>query len=443
MARITDEKSAKAWLETQPDQVRVWFAARCALRLLPLLKAIPAPVPDRAMLSYFRAMLLAVASQVKVSSKQSDLRPALEAAQAAADEATFWAQDLAQTDNSVTYFDLAIHIFGIASSTAGVAAGSKESLSRVVSATMLATGDLEYIEEDAFGERVPELRRKLGIAATADMSDLLQWSPLWPGSNLPDQLGAYWEGLRNRSFQNRRVWGFWIDWYQAILDGEPMPWDLTFRIASEVTEAQWDAGPEAVAEAIEDIRETFERAEEAEAATTPPPTEAEKASVAEKVSANREALALTIAGLLERLSEFRERLRGANDVDPDTRDELLEFIDTLSSKLAALLSSLPVPGTEIDDDTAGRIALWWREYKALLGQKAVKYVSPDNVSEATIPAAIVLGCTAVGAMVGGTGGGAIGVVVGGLITGQISTAKAASDLWRSGSPKTSTGETDV
>jgi hypothetical protein len=32
---ITDQTSAKAWLETQDHQTQVWFAARCALRALP------------------------------------------------------------------------------------------------------------------------------------------------------------------------------------------------------------------------------------------------------------------------------------------------------------------------------------------------------------------------------------------------------------------------
>ncbi len=50
------------------------------------------------------------------------------------------------------------------------------------------------------------------------------------------------------------AWSFWIEWYEAILNGTPLPWELTQRIALEVTEAEWDAGQKVVGARIAAIQ---------------------------------------------------------------------------------------------------------------------------------------------------------------------------------------------
>jgi len=63
------------------------------------------------------------------------------------------------------------------------------------------------------------------------------------------------------------VSGFWRDWYQGFLDGNPLDWELQRRVAL-IDDAIWEAGPEAVAEEIERIRAAYEverRAAELEA----------------------------------------------------------------------------------------------------------------------------------------------------------------------------------
>ncbi|WP_299962999.1 hypothetical protein [uncultured Roseobacter sp.] len=52
-------------------------------------------------------------------------------------------------------------------------------------------------------------------------------------------------------------WSFWSEWYEAILSGTPLPWDLTQRIAFEVTAEEWDAGQVKVAERIQEIRDDW------------------------------------------------------------------------------------------------------------------------------------------------------------------------------------------
>jgi hypothetical protein len=52
------------------------------------------------------------------------------------------------------------------------------------------------------------------------------------------------------------TWGFWARWYQGMLDGEPLDWDLQ-RAVALIEDAVWQAGPEAVAERIHEIEAGF------------------------------------------------------------------------------------------------------------------------------------------------------------------------------------------
>ena len=49
---------------------------------------------------------------------------------------------------------------------------------------------------------------------------------------------------------------FWRDWYQGFLDGKPLDWELQRRVAL-IPDADWEQGPEHIAELIEVIRADF------------------------------------------------------------------------------------------------------------------------------------------------------------------------------------------
>jgi len=100
----------------------------------------------------------------------------------------------------------------------------------------------------------------------------------------------------------------------------------------------------------------------------------------------------------------------------------------MSRHLQTLLSALPLKPDPIDDETANGLVQWYRDFKPLVTTRAKAYASPDNVAEATVPTSIILGCTALGTLVGGPPGAGIGALVGGLITSQVKPGKAAEEI---------------
>ena len=185
---ITDEGSARAWLETQDDQTRVWFASRCALRALPALGEWSGATKSGLALATLRATLISASAGTCPPAEMTGFK---NAADSAADSAA-----------------------------------------RSVHSALSAA---------SFDAHAPKT-----------------WHKLWSDVSQPESLSAGWAALQRQWDADDANWSFWIEWYEAILNGIPMPWELTHRIALEVTEAEWDAGQTVVAERIATIRLQFE-----------------------------------------------------------------------------------------------------------------------------------------------------------------------------------------
>lgn len=76
--------------------------------------------------------------------------------------------------------------------------------------------------------------------------------PIW-GETMPDAVLNDWEILRIERSKDLEIWGFWIDWYEGLLEGRAPDWEL-WREVVLIDEAVWQTGREAVAEAIAGIK---------------------------------------------------------------------------------------------------------------------------------------------------------------------------------------------
>lgn len=232
---------------------------------------------------------------------------------------------------------------------------------------------------------------------------------------------------------------FFARWYDGMFRGAPLDWRLQEQVAL-IPEETWEAGPDAVAEAIAEI----ERRWQAEQAKIEPQhskvSQAEVSIVSQRVAANRDALAVSLSGLLEQLDVFRERLRSMNTLEPEVRAEVLEFVDRFRAQLEALLHDLPLPGEDIPEEQANRLVLWLRSYQGVVKTKLSQYSTPENVGEATVPSGIILFATGIGAMLGAP---LAGVAVGGLIVGQLKPGDAAKALLKPEATKTEASSPDA
>ena len=106
-----------------------------------------------------------------------------------------------------------------------------------------------------------------GMAATAadatvldprtDVKDVDEWPPLWPDNEMPEEFAGLSAQMKDRMLAEPDKWGFWQRWYEAVLLGEPLPWELSQRITAKMTEKEWDAGADVVARQIDVIRAAF------------------------------------------------------------------------------------------------------------------------------------------------------------------------------------------
>lgn len=96
----------------------------------------------------------------------------------------------------------------------------------------------------------------LTTKALADQrADALRNKKLWRDLKSEDQADAL------SFFDNWHEWAgkngaFWREWYEGLLDGEPLDWELQRQVAL-IDDAIWEAGPDAVADEIEKIRSKF------------------------------------------------------------------------------------------------------------------------------------------------------------------------------------------
>ncbi|MEP0089144.1 MAG: hypothetical protein ABJM02_14380 [Paracoccaceae bacterium] len=93
--------------------------------------------------------------------------------------------------------------------------------------------------------------------ATSDALSPRNWRPLWGTWGRPANIEADYSALDDFFDRDSEVWGFWLRWFKAIHDGNPMPWELSRLIALELTAQDWQLGPGHVALKIKEIEALF------------------------------------------------------------------------------------------------------------------------------------------------------------------------------------------
>lgn len=221
---ITDRESAEAWLKTRDHQTQVWFATRCALRALPSAENRFILSSDGLSLSTCRACLISSAASTCTASELYKLRVPARSA-------------------------------GFKMDIAGSARSAVDSLTTPVSISAAALAWSNGVSEISARDSSEYLNAVGNAERDANYPE--NWTALWFGGRIPEKIFDDWNSLKKAWEANDADWSFWIEWYEALLEGTWTNWDLIFRIATEVTEEQWNAGPVVVAERIREIEAEF------------------------------------------------------------------------------------------------------------------------------------------------------------------------------------------
>lgn len=252
---ITDEAGARAWLETQPHQVQIWFAARWALRVAPVLFSDSNAATDNLILMSLRALLTASVSATCSASEFDKLEEAARAAQRTASgsvmksavAAAEVSHPILHPNHSDTLF-LDDYMHSDQHSAALITAEAASTI-----ANPLKSADT--IMQSTCG--LYHLTSPVLPAAVFDMGTPGEWQPLWPSKPMSEKFLSIWSQMKRAMQTAPEKWAFWLEWYEGFLRGIPLDWELQRRIALLPDEV-WDAGPEVVAERIVAIWESFE-----------------------------------------------------------------------------------------------------------------------------------------------------------------------------------------
>lgn len=253
MVAITDIESAEEWARSVSQEARVAFAARCALRALP---GVGMAVPwwdDRRILHVLRALLL---SGLAANGRQHELRkPWDDVSMTAMSDSGYGptsanaAYMAASAADSALY--VAINHESLSLDTAVL--NASKAAESCAGAVFWAIASDDQSEPDPTGIAA---RSSAYAVAGSDMARLasndqegLFGRPLWHGGEMPEGLRVGYGRMEAFWRSKGDSWGFWERWYEGMLEGRPMPWELQEAVAL-IPDDIWDEGPGRVADEI-------------------------------------------------------------------------------------------------------------------------------------------------------------------------------------------------
>lgn len=160
-----------------------------------------------------------------------------------------------------------------------------------------------------------------------------------------------------------------------------------------------------------------------------------------RIEQNRLPVLLVSQMLLAQIEELREKIRGDNQLSSEDRSSAMEALDKLNKLvLEAYEMSEASPSALAEEKN---VHTWPKRFKAAFDENMRKTLDAENLANAAVPTGLILGCGALGALIGGPVGFGAGSVLGHLITGQIKPGAAAKKIEEAmSSADTGTTKTD-
>jgi len=228
-----------------------------------------------------------------------------------------------------------------AASTATRAASASATADRAASSASTAAAEIwEQIRIDA-----------AALLAGLDLSQ----RPLW--SDTP----PYWFTVADRNARAiwakaPEPWHFWLRWWDGVLSGQQLDWELQKAVAL-IADEDWEKGPERIAEVIAEIEADHKADPDAEdidalVARMPPAAKATIETFATAIARHRDDLPATLDAILGFCALEIERLQRKNYQSDDERDEAkrqIRALLTIHSAVSRLQVVIPPEGALTDE----------------------------------------------------------------------------------------------
>ncbi|MDQ6869441.1 MAG: hypothetical protein M3178_14065 [Pseudomonadota bacterium] len=265
LAEIDNREELKAWLRKWPREVSVAFAARAALRALPVLQEarggdFQGGFFADVVLPVFRATGVAWAA-AKYPAQVTEFRKPVSAARAASVAAYAFSSSSSHlrlptsasaAASAAAYASASASAAAYASASAAASADTAAlAATTASSASSASSASADYAL--AFWSAVFIDAARVDEGATVSV---IAGSPLWPEGE-PDQLQSLWQDMKATLHAEGEDWQVWTIWYDDRLTGRVN--DETRELAYvRIEEALWNQGPAVVNAEIKRLIEEHE-----------------------------------------------------------------------------------------------------------------------------------------------------------------------------------------
>jgi hypothetical protein len=258
--KILDLERLESLLQTQDQRASRAIAARASLRSLPILmqtmdQDVGKTDGSSLLLAGLRATLML---GVTSTSTESDMSPVLKAefssrriaGHCAGSVRRLRLSTLSDSSQSEPFLSAIEGILNVLTSPFFV---GEESAVAVVRMTDSAITNSTYGTTNSLVPHpvVSAAMTDFEAGSTNTPLDMFR-QKLWISTESIEPILEFWSHFYKR-LDPDGIWVFWRDWYQSMLDGTPMDWDLQSRVAL-IEDEVWNASPRAVAKEIERIR---------------------------------------------------------------------------------------------------------------------------------------------------------------------------------------------
>ena len=423
---INNSEEFRDWLKDKPvEWVRV-LAARIALRISPRVSEtfdrgnFPKDTTDILILSVYRALSI---SWIACKYPTHDIAAAAAATTsngAAAVTIANAATNITNANAAITAAitaTIATNTSAITSAiTAAADTATAATAAAITAAVITATSaeiwtglnlDIEFLQNSIDDSQT----------TAQNLADKKLWLDNQNHNSAPDWALDSLRDLERNLTKLDENWHVWIDWYRQILHGQS-GWGLNpknaeqliVRIATQENKF-WDQGATVanaeIAGWLAELREDENITAKIPAISdnSSPSIEEDikrkltESSAVEMVRRNQVQLVITAGLLQNEIIEFKEKLRGNNELTPNLKSELVEFLDQHSSRIEKVVAA-ELLDSDASTENDAKVKKWIEEFIATLQNELPKYTNAKTYGKAVIPSGIVGISVLIGSLVG-------------------------------------------